>query len=153
MFAPRHPVVPVKSKVKISQNFVAFSEYMNFTNTLLYQLELTKISSIWNKETNRVYMNCKKILAQMLFTFFRQKNVYASASRKFSKQIEVTLLPNSTISFLFTKFRPHCTFTIFFDLDLPHFFSLRHMCVCVAIQEWHFVTKIVLTYCEKKMFQ
>ena len=23
-------VVPVKSKVKISQNFVAFSEYMNF---------------------------------------------------------------------------------------------------------------------------
>ena len=24
--------VPVKSKVKISQNFVAFSEYMNFTN-------------------------------------------------------------------------------------------------------------------------
>ena len=29
------PVVPVKSKVKISQNFVAFSEYMNFTITLL----------------------------------------------------------------------------------------------------------------------
>ena len=26
-------VVPVKSKVKISQNFVAFSEYMNFTKT------------------------------------------------------------------------------------------------------------------------
>ena len=25
-------VVPVKSKVKISQNFVAFSEYMNFNN-------------------------------------------------------------------------------------------------------------------------
>ena len=25
-------VVPVKSKVEISQNFVAFSEYMNFTN-------------------------------------------------------------------------------------------------------------------------
>ena len=24
-------VMPVKSKVKISQNFVAFSEYMNFT--------------------------------------------------------------------------------------------------------------------------
>jgi hypothetical protein len=24
-------VVPVKSEVKISQNFVAFSEYMNFT--------------------------------------------------------------------------------------------------------------------------
>ena len=26
-------VVPVKSKVKISQNFVAFSEYMNFKNS------------------------------------------------------------------------------------------------------------------------
>ena len=26
-------VVPVKSKVKISQNFVAFSEYMNFNYT------------------------------------------------------------------------------------------------------------------------
>ena len=26
-------VVPVKSKVEISQNFVAFSEYMNFINT------------------------------------------------------------------------------------------------------------------------
>ena len=26
-------VVPVKSKVKILQNFVAFSEYMNFTTT------------------------------------------------------------------------------------------------------------------------
>ena len=25
-------LVPVKSKVKISQNFVAFSEYMNFNN-------------------------------------------------------------------------------------------------------------------------
>ena len=25
-------VVPVKSKVEISQNFVAFSEYMNFNN-------------------------------------------------------------------------------------------------------------------------
>ena len=27
-------VVPVKSKVKNSQNFVAFSEYMNFTYTV-----------------------------------------------------------------------------------------------------------------------
>ena len=29
-------VVPVKSKVKISQNFVAFSEYMNFTIVPFY---------------------------------------------------------------------------------------------------------------------
>ena len=27
--------MPVKSKVKISQNFVAFSEYMNFTNPII----------------------------------------------------------------------------------------------------------------------
>ena len=31
-------VVPVKSKVKISQNFVAFSEYMNFGSTAIFQL-------------------------------------------------------------------------------------------------------------------
>ena len=31
-------VVPVKIKVKISQNFVAFSEYMNFKNLLLITL-------------------------------------------------------------------------------------------------------------------
>ena len=34
----RH-VVPVKSKVKISQKFVAFSEYMNFTSHEFYCLE------------------------------------------------------------------------------------------------------------------
>ena len=27
-------VLPIKSKVKISQNFVAFSEYMNFTTIM-----------------------------------------------------------------------------------------------------------------------
>ena len=31
-------VEPVKSKVKISQNFVAFSEYMNFTASPAYHL-------------------------------------------------------------------------------------------------------------------
>ena len=31
-------VVPVKSKVKISQNFVAFSEYMNFKSVGLRDL-------------------------------------------------------------------------------------------------------------------
>ena len=33
-------VVPVKSKVKISQNFVAFSEYMNFNTIIFYHLYL-----------------------------------------------------------------------------------------------------------------
>jgi hypothetical protein len=32
--------VPVKSKVKISQNFVAFSEYMNFNGLETLQLIL-----------------------------------------------------------------------------------------------------------------
>ena len=31
-------VVPVKSKVKISQNFVAFSEYMKFTKRIVQKL-------------------------------------------------------------------------------------------------------------------
>ena len=34
-------VVPVKSKVKISQNFVAFSEYMNFKNRSCAGRQLT----------------------------------------------------------------------------------------------------------------
>ena len=34
-------LVPVKSKVKISQNFVAFSEYMNF-NYDLFDRKITK---------------------------------------------------------------------------------------------------------------
>ena len=31
-------VVPVKSKVEILQNFVAFSEYMNFNHTMVKEL-------------------------------------------------------------------------------------------------------------------
>ena len=31
-------LVPVKSKVKILQNFVAFSEYMNFTYIQVYDV-------------------------------------------------------------------------------------------------------------------
>ena len=36
-------VVPVKSKVEISQNFVAFSEYMNFTELLICVTKKTLI--------------------------------------------------------------------------------------------------------------
>ena len=36
-------VVPVKSKVEISQNFVAFSEYMNFNVTLVVKA----LAEIW----------------------------------------------------------------------------------------------------------
>ena len=36
-------VVPVKSKVEISQNFVAFSEYMNFNTLEKHNRKLGKI--------------------------------------------------------------------------------------------------------------
>ena len=39
-------VVPVKSKVEISQNFVAFSEYMNFNKRgFLIQIEFAKLGA------------------------------------------------------------------------------------------------------------
>ena len=41
-------VVPVKSKVKISQNFVAFSEYMNFTYLVVVYLQVVIIAQ-WRK--------------------------------------------------------------------------------------------------------
>ena len=37
---PLSYVVPVKSKVEISQNFVAFSEYMNFNGEFLNHLNV-----------------------------------------------------------------------------------------------------------------
>ena len=37
-------VVPVKSKVKISQNYVAFSEYMNFNGS--QKIDIYKIPNI-----------------------------------------------------------------------------------------------------------
>jgi hypothetical protein len=47
-------VVPVKSKLKILQNFVAFSEYMNFiiNNEFLFVIEtiLTRLVD-WQKQT------------------------------------------------------------------------------------------------------
>jgi len=41
-------VVPVKSKVEISQNFVAFSEYMNFTS-MSYEVRHRNYSQSVNK--------------------------------------------------------------------------------------------------------
>ena len=49
-------VVPVKSKVKILQTFVAFSEYMNFISFTLYK------QPIW-------ILNCNEIL----FIYFLSK--------------------------------------------------------------------------------
>ena len=41
---PSTVVVPVKSKVEISQNFVAFSEYMNFTSEKNFLVTKNEIS-------------------------------------------------------------------------------------------------------------
>ena len=45
-------VVPVKSKVEISQNFVAFSEYMNFKGSKIYFHHSFHSFSIENYELN-----------------------------------------------------------------------------------------------------
>ena len=42
-------VVPVKSKVDISQNFVAFSEYMNF-NIHAHKFKLLAVGNLLNRE-------------------------------------------------------------------------------------------------------
>ena len=49
-------VVPVKSKVKVSQNFVAFSEYKNF-NSQIYGGDFAKLSGllrIYEPDCNRM---------------------------------------------------------------------------------------------------
>ena len=47
-------VVPVKSNVKISQNFVAFSEYMNFTMAIKQDFILYK-KLIWFSEKKALH--------------------------------------------------------------------------------------------------
>ena len=65
-------VVPVKSKVKILQNFVAFSEYLNFTSILWRYIQKilgseygknTYIPCLWMRH-NR-YLLGKKVVKQM----------------------------------------------------------------------------------------
>ena len=41
----------VKSKVKISQNFMAFSEYMNFTKKMLKDLKMFSLHSMNSRNT------------------------------------------------------------------------------------------------------
>ena len=53
-------VVPVKSKVKISQNFVAFSEYINFIHFVLWR-------SYFYQKLNQTKMN---FLQSRVFKFF-----------------------------------------------------------------------------------
>ena len=52
--------IVVKSKVEISQNFVAFSEYMNFTKT--QQKQVTKFRAIhdWDSCPQSIYHRDEK---------------------------------------------------------------------------------------------
>ena len=58
-------VVPVKSKVKVSQNFVVFSEYMNIKKWTLqmlisqYLILVLKLSPIYTVSLNRVFLISK----------------------------------------------------------------------------------------------
>ena len=54
--------MPVKSKVKISQNFVAFSEYMNFKNlnNIPKQIENYKFLQIQKKLDHNVHFFTQK---------------------------------------------------------------------------------------------
>ena len=58
----------VKSKGKISQNFVAFSENMNF-NTRILTCKLLLPVGIWRKST-MVNIKCKRTLTQVYLTYF-----------------------------------------------------------------------------------
>ena len=57
-------VVPVKGKVEILQNFVAFSEYMNFTRKdINFKLEILK---------NQVDHNSVKLICFVLCLYFEK---------------------------------------------------------------------------------
>ena len=69
-------VVTVKSTLEILQNFVAFSEYMNFTNTY----------SIYHLRTFGMWMNTSHDLCPMCYDM----NIHAYATYL---RVEVNLLP------------------------------------------------------------
>ena len=80
-------VVPVKSKMKISQNFVAFSEYMNFT--ILFRMQ--SYWKFWMKPTRRpgkmptIMMagkKRKKVMRVTLFILKRTKKVKKKVIKK-----------------------------------------------------------------------
>ena len=61
-------VVPVKSKVEISQNIVAFSEYMNFNMAIFdfRKMVTTKMKS--NRENDLFTLHCIKVYIYVNFT-------------------------------------------------------------------------------------
>ena len=72
-------VVPVKSKVKISQTFVAFSEYMNFTTQPNASDDFYPLMPdfLWTLIVDTVHVKVEigcteKIIRQMIFSPWRQ---------------------------------------------------------------------------------
>ena len=55
-------VVPVKSKVEISQNFVAFSEYMNLKSVKNKKETFSMTASMWVLEWSRIVQSCLEYL-------------------------------------------------------------------------------------------
>ena len=64
-------VVPVKSKAEISQNFVAFSEYMNFMEGLLVDQAKSEGGNCPPESTGPVFLSnryCIKLFSEVEFT-------------------------------------------------------------------------------------
>ena len=95
-------VVPVKSKVEISQNFVAFSEYMNFKKT---------------RKNNRK-------ISYLSVTFAQHSQIHSA------KQQQQINFGNTLICILFFRLHSHagsCGQPHFFDLfERFFFFALRY---------------------------
>ena len=70
-------VVPVKSKMEILQNFVAFSEYMNFTDTVAYTQYRKKSCAVDQSSFSKSFLlnNFMNINGTMLFLFFLSPRV------------------------------------------------------------------------------
>jgi hypothetical protein len=68
--------VPVKIKVKISQNFVAFSEYMNFTTQDKSTLEISQNFVAFSEYINFKYVN--SLLLKLEATFISCQSIVAT---------------------------------------------------------------------------
>ena len=54
--------LPIKSKVKISQSFVAFSEYMNFMSIWKEPLSIKFIYSVYSEKVTKIWRNPQILL-------------------------------------------------------------------------------------------
>ena len=79
----------VKSKVKISQNFVAFSEYMNFTSGM-------KEEKLW--ETFSFFYVANGCYLTSFFLFFRKVPFWLSNMCKNSKKWSILIRPQELLT-------------------------------------------------------